>query len=425
MGSETKVPGLPNGARCDAPGKARLPWPLCAGMAAQFAAGGAVVPFVTLYLRDRGLDLGQISLIFVASSATLLVFPLLWGMLADRVIPLNRLFAFLNAGACVALLALALGRTYPALLLAYTCYFACFNPTLYLMNALGFHHLSDPREQFGRLRAWGSLGWIIPFLPIALWLRLSGGRDLEFVLYVGMGCSLVMVALTFWLPHTPPGARASAANQKAGSAYGPAIRRLLRDPDYLVVLVSMFLIAGSFSLLTYYSPALLEDSGIARVWIGPVQAIAVVSEIVLFQWQPHLLKRWNYAAVIIAGCVALSLRHLVFGMAESAWVLCASYVLAGVVIVFYHQGVSILVNTIAAKEIRATAQTLLLLVGQGMGPLFANLLTGKLATQTADNLRPVFFFAAVLAGLAGVVLAIRGRRLNDAGRAQVRAGIVT
>jgi hypothetical protein len=177
----------------------------------------------------------------------------------------------------------------------------------------------------------------------------------------------------------------------------------------------MFLIAGSFSLLTYYSPALLEDSGIARVWIGPIQAVAVVSEIILFQWQPQLLKRWNYAAVIIAGCAALTVRHLVFGFAQTAWVLCASYVLAGVVIVFYHQGVSILVNTMAAKEVRATAQTLLLLVGQGMGPLFANLLTGRLAAQTGNNLRPVFYFAALLSGLAGLVLTMRGRRLNHAG----------
>jgi len=186
-------------------------------------------------------------------------------------------------------------------LLGYTLYFACFNPTLYLMNALSFHHLPNPREQFGRLRAWGSAGWIIPFLPISLWLGFRGGKDLNFVLYVGVVCSLAMVALSFWLPHTPPGARRVAGSQERGGAYGPAAWRLLRDPDYLVLLVSTFLIAGSFSLMTYYSPPLLEDSGVPRVWIGPIQAIAVVSEIVLFQGQPALLRRFDYAKIVIAG----------------------------------------------------------------------------------------------------------------------------
>jgi len=92
----------------------------------------------------------------------------------------------------------------------------------------------------------------------------------------------------------------------------------------------------------------------------------------------------------------------------------------GVVIVFYHQGVSILVNAMAAKEVRASAQTLLLLVGQGMGPLFANLFTGRLAAHTGGNLQSVFLFAACLSGLATLVLVLRGRRLNDAGRALPR-----
>ena len=65
-------------------------------MTLQFAIGGSVVPFVSMLMRDRGLDFGQISLIFLAASSTLLVFPFLWGMLADRVIPINRLFTVLN-----------------------------------------------------------------------------------------------------------------------------------------------------------------------------------------------------------------------------------------------------------------------------------------------------------------------------------------
>jgi MFS family permease len=201
-----------------------------------------------------------------------------------------------------------------------------------------------------------------------------------------------------------------------------AIKRLVWDTNYLVLLFSMFLMAGSFSLLTYYSPPLLQDIGVPRPWIGPIQAIAVVCEIVLFQWQPLLLRRWSYAAVILIGCVALATRHLLFGFVENAWVLSGSYLLAGMVIVFYNQGVSILVNAMAEIEVRATAQTLLLLFGQGLGPLFANALTGRLAGAAGTDLRPVFFFAAALAGVAALVLAWRGRRLNHAGRVGLELG---
>ena len=145
-------------------------------MATQFAVGGAVIPFVALLLRDRGFDFAHISLVFAASSATLMVFPFLWGMLADRFIPLNRLFTWLNLAACAALIWLAAAKSFAGSLVGFTLLAAFFNPTFMLINALSFHHLPRPHEQFGRLRAWGSLGWMVPFLPISLWLALGGGE---------------------------------------------------------------------------------------------------------------------------------------------------------------------------------------------------------------------------------------------------------
>jgi MFS family permease len=394
--------------------------PLRAGMAAQFAVGGAVIPFITLLFRERGLTFAQTSLIFTASSATLLAFPFLWGYLADRWLPLNRLFLLLNLLGCAALAWLSAARDFPSMLLAYTGYFACFNPTLYLMNALCFHHLPNPREQFGKLRAWGSLGWIVPFLPIALWLARHEQRGFGFVLWLGMACCLVMAALSFWLPHTPPGARSVrgaaagdvTASAAASHAYGLAARRLLTNGNYVVLLFSMFLMAGSFSLLTYYSPPMLQEAGVPRPWIGPIQAIGVIFEIVLFQVQPAVIRRWNYAIVILGGCAALVLRHILFATVMDAWTLSASYLLAGATIVFYNQGVSILANAMAAREVRATAQTWLLFFGQGMGPLCANVLAGMLAARTSDRLAPVFWLAAGLAALAAGVIAMRGSRLN-------------
>ena len=56
----------------------------------------ALLPFLTLYLRDQGLDIPQTASIFFGASAMLLFFPFFWGMMADRFIPLNRLFTILN-----------------------------------------------------------------------------------------------------------------------------------------------------------------------------------------------------------------------------------------------------------------------------------------------------------------------------------------
>jgi MFS family permease len=416
-------------------------------MAVQFAVGGALIPFVTLLFRERGLDLAQISQILAASSATLLVFPFVWGMLADRWIPLNRLFAIVNLLAGVALAFFVGQRHFMGLLIGYTLFFACFNPTLSLINALCFHHLSNPTEHFGRIRSWGSLGWIVPFVPISIWL-VRADRSFDIAVYLSMGLCAAMACLSFWLPHTPPGAgRFQTAGvekdtstptverqcvegtvdirEQMHSSYGSALLQLFGNLNYMVLLLAMFLVAGSFSLLTYYSPAVLQDAGVSRPWIGPIQAVAVVSEIGLFQIQPALMRRWNYAAVILAGSVALLIRQGIFGLVGNAWILGASNVLAGIVIVFFNTGVSMLGNTLAGMEVRATAQTLLLFFGQGAGPLVANALAIRLAGHAINPLRPVFLLGALWAGIAALIIAWRGGQLNGSGLLETQRSLKT
>jgi len=417
-GSDSEITSIENIAAAQPqlpPIKSGLPRALCAAMALQLAAGGAVIPFVTLLLRDRGLAFGQISQIFSASAATLLVFPFLWGMLADRYMPLNRLFAVLNLLACAALALFAAQTGFAGLLITFTLFGACLGPTFSLINALGFHHLPDAREQFGRLRAWGSLGWIIPFVPISLWMICSKDTRLDFALYLGMGLCATMTVFSFWLPHTPPGGRRDGAENAVRGAYLPAVKRLMHDPNYLVLLGSMFLVAGSYSLLTYYSPPFLEDVGVPRLWIGPIQAVGVICEIIFFQWQGLLIRRWNYAAVILLGCVALLMRHLIYSFTDNPWILSLSYALAGAVIVFYYMGVSVLVNAMARLEVRATAQTLLLLFGSGLGPMFAHWTAGRLSAHFGNSLRPMFLLAAGLAALATLLILLRAAALNRAG----------
>lgn len=384
-------------------------------MLIQFAAIGAVLPFVTLWLRDRGLVYSEISFILLACSAVMLVFPFLWGMLADRFVPLNRLFIVINLCGAGTLMFMLPQHTFVGLAVSFTCYSACMIPGFSLTNALSFHHLARPREQFGRLRAWGSVGWILPFLPIALWTALQPAAGLDFTLYLGIGLCGVMAVYSFWLPHTAPKARRTGTGAAAGPVYLPAVKRLVRDWNYLTVLLAMFLVSGSFTLLMYFSPPFLEDLGVSRPWIGPIQAIGVLAEVALFQIQPALIRRWNYTTVILTGCAALVLRHLLFVGVSNPWVLSASYLLAGVVIVFFNMGISVLVNAMAVAEVRATAQTLLAFFGLGLGPMFANWIAGRLAAHYANNLRPVFLFAAVLAALAAVLIAVRGRQLNRAG----------
>ena len=391
------------------------PLPLRAAMLIQYGVGGAVMPFISLVFEDRGFSFDQISFVFTMAAVTMLVMPFIWGMLADRFIPLNRLFTLLNLLVVAALGSLAIFRSYTCSLIAYTVYYACINPGFSLLMALCFHHLPNPKEQFGRLRAWGSLGWVVPFLPISLWLASGHGKSMEFILWIGVCSSLTMTVITFWLPSTPPGASRNPDDPNK-KPYFTAVKELLHNSDYRTLAIAFFMIAGSFSIQMYYSPPLLEKIGLSRVWIGPVQVLGVIVEIILFQWHPALLRRWNYSLIIAIGCITLAVRQLLYGTTDNLWLLCLSFSLLGVSVVFFYITTSLVVNSIADKAVRATAQSFLFLIGHGFGPMFSNGVAGLIASHYKNNLHPVFLFATGLSVTAMLLIFFHRHSIDKAGR---------
>lgn len=403
--------------------KQNIPSALYLAMLCQFAVGGAVIPFAGLLLRERGLSYSEASQIFALSSSMLLIFPFFWGMVADRLIPIDRLFTILNILALGAMVFLFRQWSYTGLLVGFLMFYSFYHPTFTLINALCFHHLESPEQQFGKVRAWGSIGWIVPSLPIYFWLVWHPEAELGFVLFIGMAAAVSMTLVTFLLPRTKvEGAAAKAVSANAPKPhYWRDIRVLMSNGNYVAILISFFLISGSFSLLTYYSPPHMASLGMARSWIGPIQCIGVLLEIALFPFLRILLVRWGYRRCLVLGAACLVVRHLIFAFSGSLLVLSLSYVFSGMLIVLYHIAASIMVNYLATNAVRASAQTLLVLAGSGLGPLVTNLVVGLLVGEGEGGLKGVFVFAAVLAFLAGVVIFMRGEKFEIADRERPRS----
>ncbi len=381
-------------------------------MILQYAVGGALMPFITLLLRERGMNVAEVSHILLAGSTILLVSPFFWGMLADKYVPLNRLFIWMNAFSVAGLLVFLLQDHFLGLLLSFLVFYACYQPAPMLVNALSYRHLPNPVEQFGSLRLWGSVGWILPSIPVFAWLWFRPRADFGFATATAILCSAAMMWVAWYLPHTPPGASQRSRRGQAPIPYGQAFRKLMKNRSYLVVLASYFLISASFCIQAFYSPAKLVDLGLNRAWIGPAQCFGVLVEILLFPWRSALVRRLNYGPTILLGCLTLTLRQLLFGFSNNLWLLCVSYALVGITVVLYHIGVSLLVEEIAGPEVKSTAQTLLVLCSAGLGPMFANWLAGLLGTAGPEGLDPVFHCGSVLAALACVLLLLRGSRLD-------------
>jgi MFS family permease len=391
---------------------------LQAAMLSQYAVGGALIPFITLHFQDRGLDFSEIGWLFLTSSAVGVLVPLLWGYIADRAIPVHRLIMCLHGAGAIVLLVLARQSSFAGLLVTYGLFAAFFNPTGALLSALAYHTLPSPERQFGGLRLWGSIGWMLPSLPISLWLAWREGAEdpnVTFCVYLAAALGFLVVGVSFFFPSAPP-VRTPLVGAGPVLPYPAALARLFRRRGFATFLTVVFLTHASFAVLIYYSPSFLEAAGFERKWIGPLQCLGVAVELPFLVVLPRVIGRVGYRITIALGCGTLFVRHALYAAAAGPVLLASSYVLAGACVAFYLTAVSLAINRMADRSLRASAQTIVFLVGSGLGQMFGHRAVGWLASRSGGGLHLSFLFAAIAAAaaLALVVFGLRGKDLFDA-----------
>lgn len=373
----------------------------------QFGVGGSVLPFIAFHLLDKGFDFKDIGQIFFAGSASSLIFPLMWGYLSDRFIPLNRLFLLMNflAGCFLLLLHEAGGLISHQILFA--CYYAFYHPTIILINSLCFHHLPNPTMQFGTIRALGSLGWMVPSLPLFLIYFYLKEIPTSICLWIAAGIAFTNCLACLFLPHT----HTSRSLKKLRLATHPLdpeikdeyfhqLKLLLKDRRFACLMVSLFFAAASFSVVALFSTPYLEQLGVARAYAGPIQCIGVITEVILMPLLPAFFVRFGYVNGLLFGLVCLIGRQVSSFLWPSPILLAGTYVLVGLMVIYYFTVVSMALERLAHKTVRSTAQTFMVMLGSGLGPMTANLIAGFLATTnpaSPHSLQPVFGFGAILA----------------------------
>src|SRR4030042_3140212 len=151
---------------------------LSAMMILQFMAVGAVMPVLSLYLKDYlHLSSFQAGIIMAMSSIASFVSPVVTSFIADKIISAERLFTICQFIGAAAMGFLAFQKNFFGVLFLYLFYSLIMGPTIALINAIIFHGSSnEDSKNYGFLRVWGTVGWVIVAWGFYFWLNLYPDR---------------------------------------------------------------------------------------------------------------------------------------------------------------------------------------------------------------------------------------------------------
>lgn len=137
----------------------------------QYAIWGAWLPLFFAFLTEhRGFSGEDAGWLFAIGATGALLAPFVAGQIADRWFNTEKFLALSHILGGVLVWQLARITEYRDFIIFGLLYSLIYTPTLALTNSLAFHHLPDRDRDFGRVRVWGTIGWIAVGIGMGQWL---------------------------------------------------------------------------------------------------------------------------------------------------------------------------------------------------------------------------------------------------------------
>ena len=356
-----------------------------------FTAVGAYWPYIPVYYRGLGLDLGTIGLLAALAAATQLVASPAWGALTDR-FPHSRLIlpaaAFLAAGAAVGL---ASARDLPVIAACVLLLALGLSGVSPMLDARTLDLLGEARHRYGQVRAWGSVAFIVTALLVGFLIDRQGNAIL-FAIYVP---GLVLTALvTFSFPRRR---RTRSVSPLRGA--WDLFRQRSMGFFLLGALLTWMMITAVNAFFSIHLIAL----GAPAQAVGLAWIVGAAVEVPLMWAFPRLAARFGMERLLIAAAFAFVLREIGYALVADPAVLVALTALEGFGFGLFYVGGVTFVSQRAPAGLAGTAQGVFTGISAGLATILGTGLGGFVAG--ALTIRGLFAVCAVGSAIATVVVA--------------------
>jgi len=276
--------------------------------AALFAVYGLQLPYLAVWLESLGIDAPTIGLIAAVPMLVRLVANPLVAVWADA----GARHASSVVGLCVAGLAgaavLPFAPVWVGILICVTVLMVSLQSALPLIDAVAMAGVKRLAIDYGRVRLWGSLTFILAVVIGGGVIERAGVHSFPWML-LALVAAVALAALA--LPSAArdgPGESTSGATAPASSrGHGldlTQVGRLLMRSDFVLFLLANGAVQASHATYYTFSAIHWRTLGLSGDWIGVLWGLGVVAEIVLFAISAPIVARMGPLGLLALGGVA-------------------------------------------------------------------------------------------------------------------------
>ncbi|MDH4294017.1 MAG: MFS transporter [Betaproteobacteria bacterium] len=356
-----------------------------------FAYLGAFAPFFALYLSSVGMNAVEIGVLMALPQLSRILAPHLWGWLADRSGRRIGIVRASGVAGTVAFLGVFAGESFMLLFSVLFLMTFLWSAALPLVEATTLSHLGDETARYGRIRVWGSVGFIAAVVAVGYLLDATGPRAL---LWVVGGLMLSMLLLSWALTEAPA---------VAHPGDDLPVWHIVRRPEVIAIVAASALMAAAHGPYYTFYTIHLVDHGYSKSLAGWLWALGVICEIGIFVWMSHLYRAFTLRRILITSTLLTALRFVVIGWgADSVWLLLGAQTLHAASFGAFHAAAIGVVHKLFRGRHQARGQAIYGSLAYGLGGTIGGLSSGYAWAGLGAGL--TFSLAAVCALAAAGVL---------------------
>ena len=360
-----------------------------------FAYLGTFAPFFSLYLEGVGLTPFDIGVVMALPQVTRIIAPHLWSWLADRTSAPVRVTRYTGLTGCAVFLAIFAGEGFALIFATIFAMTFFWSAALPLMEATTLTHLGDETSRYGRVRVWGSIGFIAAVIGVGHlldYVTLAAVPVLVFAVMTG-------ILICVWLVPEAP------VVHHAGDA---SVKSVMLKPEVIALIgAGAFMAAAHGPYYTFFSIHLVAQ-GYSKAAIGWLWALGVLCEIGIFAWMPRLFRAYSLRAILISSFALAFVRFLAIGwLADSLVVLLFAQTLHAATFGAFHAASIGYVHRLFRGRLQSRGQALYGSISFGVGGAIGGLASGYAWDRWGAA--PTFTLAAgcALAGMLVLVWRLR------------------
>jgi MFS transporter, PPP family, 3-phenylpropionic acid transporter len=347
--------------------------PFAAVSLAYFAFAGLFGTYAPLWFQSLGYTTLAIGTLTSLQSATRVFAPYAWGWWADHSGRRERLLRLAVGGALLASLGFFVAASYEWIAVVCVALFICTAGVIPISEAALAHRVTVEGRvdigRYGRVRLWGSLGFIAAVTASGFVLQAKG------VGWFPRLCSALLAGLlvaVFFLP----------SNREAGPAgtSPPGALAVLRQPVVAWFFAGVFLTVLAHSALYAFYSLDLASLGYGKGAIGLLWAVGVLAEVAWFLYQGRWVHRLSTHAWLALAALAAALRFaLIAAFAGQVAILVVAQLLHALSFAAQHSACIAVIARHFPGRLRSRGQALYTILGYGVSGVVGGVAGGALS----------------------------------------------